>query len=170
MKAHDVIYLLLFSALLMHATTICSQNQEPEQAPLASSMIGKQYTVAEDLGMYHFFSAVVGNSYLLEAFSTSDTQFDARHVRVFLVELKKGTEERTIIDELMFDRTTDDSFSYIPIYDRRSDTKKEYFARYAIDHAGNFTLKEIYEFDPDSKKIIAKQPIPGMQVVEIDEL
>jgi hypothetical protein len=170
MKAHDVIYLLLFSVLLMSATTTHSQNQEPEQAPLGSSMIGKKYTVAEDLGMYHFFSAVVGNSYFLESFSTSDTQFDARHIHVFLVELKSGMEERTIIDELIFDRNTDDSFSYIPIYDKRSNTKKEYFARYAIDNTGSFTLKEIYEFDPDSKKIIAKQPIPGMQVVEIDEL
>jgi hypothetical protein len=131
------------------------------------SMIGKKYTVAEDLGMFHFFSAVVGNSYLLESFSTSNTQFDAKHIRVFLVQSKGNMEERTIIDELALDRDTDDSFSYIPIYDRRSDTKKEYFARFAINN-GAIVLKEIYEFDPDSKKIIGKQPIPGMRV-ELDD-
>lgn len=170
MKAHDVVYFFLSAMALMPATTAYSQNQETEQAAPVSSMIGKKYTVPEDLGMYHFFSAVVGNSYLLESFSTSGSQFDARHIHVFLVELKKGMEERTIIDELMFDRNTDDSFSYIPIYDRQSNSRKEYFARYSIDNTGNFTLKEIYEFDPDSKKIRGKQPIPGMQVVEIDEL
>jgi hypothetical protein len=130
-------------------------------------MIGKKYTVAEDLGMFHFFSAVVGKSYLLESFSTSGTQFDAKHIRVFLVESKGGMEERTIVDELIFDRETDDSFSYIPIYDQRSDSKKEYFARYAIDN-GTIILKEIYEFDSDSKKIVTRQPIPGMRV-ELDD-
>jgi hypothetical protein len=130
-------------------------------------MIGTKYTVAEDLGMYHFFSVIVGKSYLLEAFSTSATQFDAQHIYVFLVESKGGLEERTIVDELIFDRDTDDSFSYIPIYDRRSDSKREYFARYAF--AGDsIVLKEIYEFDQDSKKIMTRQPIPGMKV-ELDD-
>jgi hypothetical protein len=154
MKAHHVICLALFS--VMSATA-----QEEE------SMIGKKYTVAEDLGMFHFFSAVVGNSYLLESFSTSDSKFDAKHIRVFLVESKGGMEERTIVDELLIDRDTDDSFSYVPIYDRRSDSKREYFARFAFDN-GLIILKELYEFDPDSKKIITRQPIPGMQV-ELDE-
>jgi hypothetical protein len=130
-------------------------------------MIGVKYTVAEDLGMYHFFSAIVSESYLIEAFSRSATQFDARHIHVFLVESKGGLEERTIVDELIFDRTTDDSFSYIPIYDRRSDSKKEYFARYAFS-GGGIVLKEIYEFEPDEKKIITRQPIPGMRV-ELDD-
>jgi hypothetical protein len=139
------------------------------QAQTLSSMIGKKYTAAEDLGMFHFFSAIVSPAHLIESFSISDTQFDAKHIRVFLVESEGGLDERTIIDELIFDRNTDDAFSYVPIYDRRSDTKKEYFARYSINNTGQILLKEIYEFDPDNKKIIAKQPIPGM-VVQLDEL
>jgi hypothetical protein len=130
-------------------------------------MIGVKYTVAGDLGMYDFFSAIVSDSYLLEGFSESDMQFDAGHIHVFLVKSRGGLEERTIVDELMFDRTTDDAFSYIPIYDRRSDSKKEYFARYSIA-GGNIVLKEIYEFDPDRKKIMTRQPIPGMRV-ELDD-
>ncbi|MDR2389926.1 MAG: hypothetical protein LBD89_09130 [Tannerellaceae bacterium] len=154
----------LFPALLLSATfyggPVCSQNQ---------AMTGKKYTVAEDLGMFHFFSAIVGPSHLLEAFSTSDTQFDAKHIRVFLVESKGGMEERTIIEELQFDRNTEDSFSFVPIFDGRSNTKKEYFARYAMDNTGQILLKELYEFDPDTQRIIAKPPIPGM-VVQLDEL
>jgi hypothetical protein len=162
---------VFFSALLtvLPATNALAQNQAPEQPPQVSTMIGKKYTAAEDLGMFHFFSAVVAPSYLIESFSTADTQFDAKHIHVFLVELKGGKEERTIIDELLFDRNTEDSFSYVPIYDRRSNTKKEYFARYFMDSTGRIVLKEIYEFEPDRKKIIAKQPIPGM-VVDLDEL
>ncbi|MDR1344701.1 MAG: hypothetical protein LBJ39_05040, partial [Tannerellaceae bacterium] len=118
MKTHDVIYLALFIAMAVSTTTLYAQNQETEQPAQESSMIGKKYTVAEDLGMYDFFSAIVANSYLIEAFSTSSTQYDAKHIHVFLVESKGALEERTIVDELMFDRNTDDSFSYIPIYDR----------------------------------------------------
>jgi hypothetical protein len=157
--------------MAMPAVTVRAQAQEQEARvdTLSSPMIGKKYTTAEDLGMYHFFSAVVDKSFLIEAFSTAPTRFDARHIHVFLVQSKGAMEERTIVDELLFDRETDDSFSYIPIYDRRSNSKKEYFARYFIDNKGEITLKEIYEFDPDSRKIIAKQPIPGMQV-DLDEL
>jgi hypothetical protein len=171
MKAHNLILPTLFCVLSALTTALHAQNRAPaEQPPAASSsMTGKKYTVAEDLGMFHFFSAAVGPSCLIEAFSTSDSQFDAKHIHVFLVESKGGMEERTIIDELMFDRNTDDSFSYVPVFDRRSNSKKEYFARYAIDSAGQITLKEIYEFDPDSRKIIAKQPVPGM-TVDLDEL
>ncbi|MDR2809656.1 MAG: hypothetical protein LBB84_03750 [Tannerellaceae bacterium] len=169
MKAHDVIYVTLFSAMTLSTATVYAQEQEAEPVPQVSSMIGKKYTVAEDLGMFHFFSAIVSSSHLIESFSTSGAQFDAKHIHVFLVESKGGLEERTIIDELIFDRNTDDSFSYVPIYDRRSNSKKEYFARYSIGNTGEIVLKEIYEFEPDTKKIIAKPPIPGM-VVQLDEL
>jgi hypothetical protein len=169
MNAHDLLSFTLFCAMSLSAVALRSQNREPEQQTPVSAMIGKKYTTAEDLGMFHFFSAVVDPSYLIESFSTSDTQYDAKHIHVFLVESKGGLEERTIIDELAFDRNTDDSFSYVPIYDRRSNSKKEYFARYSIDATGRITLKEIYEFDSDRKKIIAKQPIPGM-TVDLDEL
>lgn len=156
MKARDVIYLILAGVISMHATTLCSQNREP-------AMIGKKYTVAEDLGMYHFFSAVVGKSYLLEAFSTSSEAYDAKHIRVFLVESKGDLEERTIVDELIFDRNTSDSFSYVPIYDRLSNSKKEYFARFALEN-NRPVLKEIYECDVERKKIVARQPLPGMRI------
>jgi hypothetical protein len=164
MKAHDVIYLLLLSVISMHATTLCSQNQESEPSrQKESAMIGKKYTVAEDLGMYHFFSAIVGKSYLLEAFSTSSEAYDAKHIHVFLVESKGDLEERTIVDELIFDRNTSDSFSYVPIYDRLSNSKKEYFARFALEN-NRLVLKEIYECDLERKKIFTRQPVPGMQI------
>lgn len=153
MKAYHVICLTL-----LIAATAAAQEKP---------MVGKKYTSADDLGMYNYFAAVVADSYLLEAFSTSATKFDARNIHVFLVAIKNGTEERTIVDELVFDRNTGDTFSYVPIYDQRSDTKREYFARFAVN-GRQITLKEIYEFDPDSKTIISKQPIPGMRV-EIDE-
>ncbi|MDR1555862.1 MAG: hypothetical protein LBS88_02360 [Tannerellaceae bacterium] len=126
-------------------------------------MIGKKYTGAEDLGMYHFFSAIVGKSYLLEAFSTSGEEFDAKHIHVFLVESKGDMEERTIVDELLFDRNTSDSFSYVPIYDKLSNSKKEYFARFASENS-RLVLKEIYECDIERKKIITRPPLPGMQI------
>ena len=169
MKAHDLLYVIPFSLMILPATAARAQNQESQQQAQLPSMLGKKYTAAEDLGMFDFFSAIVSPSHLIVSFTTSETQFDAKHIRVFLVESKGVMEERTIIDELIIDRTTDDAFSYVPIYDRRSDTKKEYFARYFIDGAGQITLKEIYEFDPDNKKIIAKLPVPGM-VVQLDEL
>jgi hypothetical protein len=164
MKAHDVIYLVLFGVISMHATTLCSQNQQSEPSPQKESvMIGKKYIGAEDLGMHHFFSAIVGKSYLLEAFSTSGKEFDAKHIHVFLVETKGDMEERTIVDELIFDRNTSDSFSYVPIYDRLSNSKKEYFARFASEN-NLFVLKEIYECDIERKKILTRQPAPGMQI------
>lgn len=164
MKAHDVIYLLLFSVISMHPTNLCSQNQESKPSrQQESEMIGKKYTVAEDLGMSHFFSAIVGKSYLMEAFSTSGEVYDAKHIHVFLVESKGDMEERTIVDELIFDRNTSDSFSYVPIYDRLSNSKKEYFARFALEN-NRLVLKEIYECDIERKKIVTRQPLPGMQI------
>jgi hypothetical protein len=146
------------------ATTLYAQEEELVQE---TSMIGTKYTEAEDLGMFHFFSAAVGKSFLLEAFSSSETLFDARHIRVFLVESEGDREERTIVDELMFDRTTHDSFSYIPVYDRRSNSTREYFARY-VEERDTLILKEIYECDIEQRKILSRQPIPGMRIV-LDE-
>jgi hypothetical protein len=170
MKAHPVVCLILFSVMAMPATVARAQEREAGEDPASSSLIGKKYTTADHLGMYDFFSAAVGRSHLIEAFTTAPYQFDAKHIHILLVELKEGMQgERTIVDELLFDRETGDSFSYIPIYDRRSDTKKEHLARYFIDNKGEVTLKELYEFDPDTKKIITKPPIPGMEV-NLDEL
>ncbi|MDR1499976.1 MAG: hypothetical protein LBI58_03245 [Tannerellaceae bacterium] len=166
MKTTKLILLSILTLTASAATHISAQNAAP-QAPVFQSLKGKKYNVAEDLSMHHFFSAVVARDYLIEAFSTSPTQYDARHIRVFLVRSEGALGERTVVDELEIDRATDDSFSYIPVYDRRSDSKKEYFARYSID-GGEIRLKELYEFDPDSKTIITRQPVPGMRV-ELDD-
>ena len=143
-------------------------NEPQTQNAVKNDMIGKKFNLnsaEKELGMFYFCGSGIledgkSSNYELYAFSKSNTNFQSKNLRIFLLKTE-NYEDYIIVDELLFDKNTTDTFGCESVYNKNKGSGDTMFVRYKRVK-NNPVLVNVYECK--SGKIITKTPPENLKI------